>query len=403
MKFGWSKLLATIVVGALSLVIAFCVIRGLPCPRLLNSGPRILSSAMIDSPDESASADTDTARRTTDGLVRISPSYRATTVPAKDGFRNELFFQGPPERLASRHMASENAYNRGGCQSMFTLEIVDDRGLPVSGVAVDVGPSLNWSKLPLRQYITDPSGTIVVTDGDANEYHIHATKKGYYDSDGTIQFFSHHYSCVEDGKWIPWNPHVELVLKPVGEYVSLEWMHNWQRLGTIPLAADIPFDFFQFDYLPPFGTGRQTNATVRIEGNFDSDKGMHSVVTISFPFGGGVRKEAVDGFCEFLFPREIADDDGFSNLAVSWDSDRQNGKHVDGGLIHGKEYFALKIPFVDNAGTTNFCYGVALKGPFGSISGDEPGRGSLYFEYFLNPEPGCRVVESMELLNKSSW
>lgn len=404
MKFTRSKLPATIVIGALSLVIAFCAIRGLYCSRLLNLDPHASSSARTDNHDRSALDDINTGHRTTNGLVRMSHSYYlAATAPLKDGFRNELFFQEPAERLANRHMASEIAYNRGGYQSMFTLEIVDDHGLPVSGVAVDIGPSLNWSKLPLRQCVTDSSGIIVIADDDANEYHIHASKKGYYDSDGTIQFFRHHYSCVEDGKWVPWNPHVELVLKPIGEYVSLDWLNSWDRLGDIPVEQDVPFDFLAFDFLPPFGTGRQTNAIVRIEGTYDPDEGMHSVAMLSFPFGGGFRKETADGFCNFLFPREIADGDFSADLVVKRDSNRQSGVRLVGGLIPCKEFFAMKIPIVDPIGITNYCYGVALAGPIASISGDEPGTGTLYLECYLNPEPGNRVVESTELLMRQSW
>lgn len=302
-----------------------------------------------------------------------------------------------------RHQpGSQQAYNYGA-QSKMTLRIVDLSGNPIPDVEIEAYPCFNWSHKDGRKFRTDKSGTIILEDRKADHYNVFARKEGYYQSFVEFHFFSENHVCVENGKWIPWNPHVELVLKPIGEYVSLDWLKSWNRLGNIPVERDLPFDFLAFDFLPPFGTGKQTNAIVKIEGTYDPDKGMHSVATLSFPFGGGFRKEPVDGFCDFLFPREIAEGDFSSTLVVKRDSDRQSGVRLVGGLIPCKEFFAMKIPIVDPIGITNYIYGVALEGPIASISGDETGTGTLYLECYLNPEPGNRVVESKELLMRQSW
>lgn len=289
-----------------------------------------------------------------------------------------------------------------GARSKLTLRIVDPFGIPIPDVDVWVCPYLYLAHKKAYKLRTDESGIVVLQDRQADEYKVSMEKQGFYNGNIDFEFFNEYTICVNDGKWIPWNEHIELVMKPIGDYVSLKWMQSSKGPGLIPLETDIPFDFFLFDYLPPFGNGKQTNAMIRIDGTCNPDS-EQSMVTLSFPFGGGIRREVVDGFSIFHFPREIAEDAFSPKLVIRRVRDWKNGKLLEEGLIYAKEYFALKIPVIDKNGTTKFCYGVALKGPYGTIDRKQSRMGSLYFEYFLNLEPGNRVVESDELVSRAAW
>ena len=311
-----------------------------------------------------------------------------------------MTFRSVQTDCGRQHPASEQAYNHGGYKSMFTLRIVDSQGTPVEGASVDVGPFLNWSRLPLQQYVTDSKGILVIVDDDANKYHVHVSKGGYYDSDGAIQFFSHHYVCVEDGRWIPWNPHVEFVLKPKGSMVQLDHFKSSERPPKFPSDVDVPFDFLCCDFLPPYGNGRETNAVIRMSGSIDGNRSSHSVTSIAFPQGGGMRKEVVNGFSRFAFPREIRDTDFCQTITIQRDASRDSKEKISGGLIPGIEYFALKIPTNTKGGTNGFFYGVITKGPTADLVEEGSNNAILFIEYYLNTEIGNRVIESKQLIGK---
>ncbi len=321
--------------------------------------------------------------------------------PTQDVFRNELNFRNIQTNLACRHIESERAYNIGGYQSMLTFKITGTDGTPLAGVSVDVIPSLNWSRFSLQQYITDSSGTIVVKDKSANKYHIHASKTGYYDWDGDVQFFSHHYICVDGKKWIPWNPHVEFVLKPKLKPVCLNEFKSWENPHRFfPLKQDIPFDFLSFDFLPPFGLGKCTNAIIHVDHINEPNVEYGSTTTLSFPNGGGIRKETVDGFCQYIFPREIEEGGFQSKLTLEKRYSKETGICITGGAVLEKEFFSIKVPVIGKNGESNYCYGVLLQGPIGEFGNESADEASLFMECYMNPEPGNRIVESTELRKK---
>ena len=333
-------------------------------------------------------------------LKCLSTRFFATTDPNHQGFRNEMTFQSVQAYFGRQHPPSERAYNYGGHKSKCTLEIVEVDGIPIGGASVDVGPSLNWSRLPLQQYVTDSSGILVISDKNANEYHVHVSKDGYYDTDGTIQFFSHHYICVEDGRWMPWNPHVELVLKKKGGFVRLAHLKSSEHNPRFSSDTDVPFDFLCCDFLPPYGNGRETNAMVRMSGSIDGNGLSRSVTSISFPRGGGMRKEGLNGFSRFAFPREISEGAFSESLTIRRECSCDSGEKIVGGIIREKEYFALKIPTTTEVGTNGFLYGVITKGPTAYLVDKKSKTAALFMEYYLNTEVGNRVIESKELIGK---
>ncbi len=348
-----------------------------------------------------ASADENVQSPDIENLPADAPSkFQATTNPNEDGFRNTLTFRSVQKYLGHRHEPSETAYNCGGFESMLTLRIVDQHGIPVPGVPFRVAPMLSWGHLPSVSLCTDSNGCAQVRHPCANSYTIFIKKDGYYDIYGTIQFFSHHYVCVDENRWIPWNPQVELVLKRQMPLVRLYHFKSWEHPPEFPSNTDVPFDFLAGDFLPPYGSGKETNAVIRMSGSTEGTQSWHSETSISFPLGGGMRREVVNGFSRFAFPREIAEDDFCRTLTILRDVSRNAGTKVTGGVIRGKEYFALKIPTMTDSGTNGYAYGVITKGPTADLIDENSTNASLYIEYYLNTEVGNRVIESKELIGK---
>jgi hypothetical protein len=46
-------------------------------------------------------------------------------------------------------------------------------------------------------------------------------KPGFYKSNVTYWFFKNYFDCVKDGRWIPWNPTVEVVLKEIRNPIKM--------------------------------------------------------------------------------------------------------------------------------------------------------------------------------------
>ena len=113
-----------------------------------------------------------------------------------------------------------------------------------------------------------------------------------------------------------------------------------------------------------------------------------------------MRKEVVNGFSRFAFPREIRDADFCQTITIQRDASRNSKEKISGGLIPGIEYFALKIPTNTEGGTNGFFYGVITKGPTADLVEEESNKATLFIEYYLNTEIGNRVIESKQLIGK---
>ena len=325
----------------------------------------------------------------------------AATDPQQDVFRNEMTFRNSQEKLNHRHAPSERAYNRGGCKSMLTLKILDDEGNPISGVPIHVHPMLNWKHLNSFSSCTDKNGIACLKHSDANSYVISITKVGYYDIYGTIQFFSHHYVCVDGDKWIPWNPQIEMILKKRRLGVMLNSFKSWETLPRVcPTNTDIPFDFIACDFLPPFGSGIMTNAFFNIVQLREPDVENGSVTKLTFVNGGGIRKETVNGFSRYIFPHAIAEGDFHQDVTLIKRYAKKTGGHISGGLRPDVEYFSIKIPIQFDNGRKDYCYGIILDGPIGEFRNVSANSAQLFMECYVNPEPGNRVIESEVLLRK---
>jgi hypothetical protein len=148
-----------VVLAAFALLSAFLLV--FSCLRAIRQRGISLTAPVVDEHDSDGNPSRVQDESPSSSKIPLETSSKhffATTDPTHPGFRNEMTFRSVQTVFGRQHPASEKAYNSGGCKSMFTLKIVDLQGMPVEGASVDVGPSLNWSRLPLQQYVTDSTG-----------------------------------------------------------------------------------------------------------------------------------------------------------------------------------------------------------------------------------------------------
>ena len=144
-----------------------------------------------------------------------------------------------------------------GVMGRFTVSVKDESGAPVSGARVVVGFTENktsgWGIRTKRwEGVTNAEGLVVAT-GDTGPYvNFHVKKAGYYPS-------GMHYEGFEKavlGRWRPWNPTIEIVLKkkrnPVPMYAKDTGVLRMPALGEA-----IGYDLEVGDWVAPHGTGKQ--------------------------------------------------------------------------------------------------------------------------------------------------
>ncbi len=304
---------------------------------------------------------------------------------------------GPP----LRDEASVYAYNHGA-RSKVTIRIVDENGTPVPDAQVSAVHCRNWTFVNTDKFVTRNDGIIVLENRNADQYRIGVLKTGYYGLFVEIHFFSQYSRCVENGRWIPWNPHVDLVLKSKDNPIKLEpydvFIHSEDL--SVPLDSDIPFDLLEGDFLPPFGNGKTTNAFVRVTGTTRKEE-VHAITAFRFLSGGGVSKLPKDGFCHYMYPKRIGRENFESEFLHEWHWTDLGGsiQKVDTDPT-GRECIALRVPDIDSDGERSFRYGFLYSPPRAHVREDGSGFCSFSVQYFLNPIPGDRNVEAPDQLKK---
>lgn len=140
-----------------------------------------------------------------------------------------------------------------GCEpkAKLTIRTVDDLGNPVIGAEVRVHFEHNYNpnnRTTVSGHSNDEGkfGSTRRTSGDVV---YGADKDGYYGSRGIWKAGQE----SETGEWQPWNPTIDLVMRPVLNPVPLVVRET--ELVTIDLVGAAAFDLVGEDWLPPYGDG----------------------------------------------------------------------------------------------------------------------------------------------------
>ncbi len=176
------------------------------------------------------------------------------------GSPSEHPFDNPAIRKARKH----------GALACVTVKAVDDSGTPLPDADVEAFFYVLDKQPNKRTGKTDSSGRLTVRANATWDVRCFVRKEGYYDGIGT-HYLQHdlHVGSVRNGRWQPWNPEIEVVLKKKGKSA------NSLRSRTFPLVlpssdAWYGFDMISESLVAPYGTGTVasirfcfTNAVVR--------------------------------------------------------------------------------------------------------------------------------------------
>jgi len=269
-----------------------------------------------------------------------------------------------------------------------TIQVVDDDGNPVPDADVQISymvPGGQWIKGK-----SDGKGRFSAEGLSFGEMRYTIRKEGYYKSSAQMRFELHDGILVKDGKWQPWNPEVQVVLRPIVNPIP---MYAKQVEIFIPVRDQpVGYDLIISDWVDPYGKGMVKDFVFTVVhrrvANWSDYDGEISLTFQSSHDGVQLRGECMAGGSSFPW-KHHAPDSNYQNhwrMRVGYTPDKGYYEENDSGV----SYFRVRSR-TNASGEVVSLYG-KIPGPF-EIDVRETETGWLRFTYYLNPTPNDRNME----------
>ena len=148
---------------------------------------------------------------------------------------------------------------RNGAQARITLQVIDTNGIPIDHATVSTGFYRPGPPKQRKVGYTNQEGFYSVEDITLNEMNYQVNKEGFYytRSDYHWAAKSDPNTSVKDGKWQPWDPVVQVVLRPKLEPVSMYAKSTTVYLPNI--TEHMGYDLVVGDLVRPYGDGETSD------------------------------------------------------------------------------------------------------------------------------------------------
>ena len=303
----------------------------------------------------------------------------------KFDFRAKNYADGEWDRYLRENRAAHN----WGADGKVTFHVVDTDGNSVAGAAI----SACFFGDESEKGLTDTDGLFSVSGrtlyGSSLLYS--ATKQGFYETRTTYEFDKMAYRCLENGRWIPWNPTLRVTLKdirnPIPMYVK--------RAKIIFPARDefFHYDFLAGDLVEPHGKGKVPDIAVMYM-KFRSDSAIHyskELVIRAVSEGDGFILKQKDKWSA-LMGEHTAPETGYSP-EINLYADRMPGKVVRLKESSADEYYIFRLRTRGTGNAQESHYGrIWGQIGYGNAHKDTVG-GTASFFYYFNPTPNDRNLE----------
>jgi hypothetical protein len=283
-----------------------------------------------------------------------------------------------------------------------TFKVMDDFGKPVPGAAVSVFAVRQKSLLiPLTisnaeqketDAVTGKEGLAVikassVLDGRVS-YGIDQLKGYYYTAGDEYQF-----KKLENGRWQPWNPTVEIILKPILNPVPMYAKKNLLDLILPENDKSIGYDLMKGDWVAPYGKGITNDFIFTLNRQFTNvNAAFRATLKLAFSNDGdGIQSvpEKPHIGSDLHLPR-FAPETNYESQLV-WRKYRETGKPIFNSNRDDQNYLFRVRTMKQNGQIISALYGKI----YGDISFDiyHVPTATIDFTYYLNPQPNSRNME----------
>lgn len=278
------------------------------------------------------------------------------------------------------------------CQSVardplfrLTLKVIDDEGKPVPGAEARIGAERrskegeSEGKGVFAEGVTDENGMFSgeVEAWNARRAGYRVQKEGYYGV-----WLSYHAKQSKAGKWQPWNPTVEVVLKRKKNPVPMYVKRISERLPALDVA--VGYDLVSGDWVAPYGRGKKADMLFLGHLAQQGPNDFDWVLKVSFPAAGdGIQRFSVNPILgKEDYQRLVLYDAPEGGYASEWvlKRSRKPGQGEQTTFDSNSGYYFRVCTELDRDGKV-------VKARYGKIYGD-------FFDmvYYLNPD-GTRNVE----------
>ena len=338
------------------------------------------------------------------GLTAIKPKSIKMDQGATAVIEIDHGLQAVDLTKGDRYSAAVDKACDKGAQGAVTFSVVDDRGQPVPGATVKAAFSNHRMAGHDFEKTTDENGLVALQDTCVGDLNFRITKDGHYDTRLRYWFFKAWFDCVKDGRWIPWNPVIEIVLKrkvnPVAMYV-----HNGIDTIKVPKHGEfIGMDMEYGDWIAPYGKGKVADflACFDVDAKDDAWSEFKTTFTLRFlpPYNGCYRmKKDMESQLASVYSADIAH---LFDTEVSFISERKFDSGTQCVFAHNNrlgddEYLVLRTrSVIDENGTL-------IKANYSKIYGELlAAKYGLRINYYFNPnenDPNLEADTSRNLLN----
>ena len=295
----------------------------------------------------------------------------------------------PDHEENNRYYAELRVASNQGADGKVTFHVVDTDGNSVAGAEIGGGFP---NDRPFSG-LTDADGLFSVSGrtlhGASLPYGV--TKQGFYKTRTIYQFGKVGYRCLENGRWIPWNPTLRVTLKDIRNPIP---MYVKRAKIIFPARGEFfHYDFLAGDLVEPHGKGKVPDIAVMYM-KFRSDSAIHyskELLIRAVNDGDGFILKQKDKWSA-LMGEHAAPETGYSP-EINLYADRMPGKVVRLKESSADEYYIFRSRTRGTGSGQESHYGrIWGQIGYGSEHKDTV-SGELFFHYYFNPTPNDRNLE----------
>ena len=279
-------------------------------------------------------------------------------------------------------------------EAMATVRVTDEKGRPVEGAdtAIVFAVFDRWpGHAEGKRGMTGADGLFSFSARTHGEMRYDVRKKGYYDAEGSYRWGS---SSRENGKYIPWNPVMEVTLKTIENPVPMYAKHAWAVLPQI--GSQFGFDLEKGDWVEPYGKGKISDFLFKADrqGNTFENFKIRLEVTFSNK-GDGIQSVIIpvyeDAILHTLRLPKLAPEEGYQEKWVTEIGNTpETGRYNLSGNKDQNFIFRVRTVLDENGKIKSANYG-KIHDDF-EIGGYSSKTLGIGFRYYFNPD-GTRNLE----------
>jgi len=278
--------------------------------------------------------------------------------------------------------------------AQMSFHVIDDSSNPISGLGFGLGswvsPAWNVMATGTNSFgTTDSKGNVTLSVLSENGI------MGYGSKYGTPGFYGTHceyqFKTTNGGKWQPWNPTVDVVVKPILNPIAMYARDN--NMDIPAKNTPVGFDLIAADWVVPYGKGTISDFifTMTEKIPFTKYNQPYDLTwTLSFPNkGDGIQSvigPPLNQGSALRLPR-YAPEAGYESPLVQQLSLNGN-KRLNGADGENQNYFFRVRTVLDESGKIKSALYGKIAGPI-----QYWGNKDVHMIYYLNPTANDRNME----------